>query len=139
MGEVPFQSVGLRPTEEAMAAGNPVGGPFQVNPTEEQDPAGDLVLFLGDLASFDVERRPGRSLPHSMSSHHRFHLRFYRRRQHLHVRVRRRQILLPLPVRHAPIRAVHLWGSFDDPLQHNHRERSRHMGSFRQKAQVLRC
>lgn len=138
MGEVPLQPVGLRPTTQTLAPGHPARRALEIDSAPQQNPPRDILLLVGDAPAIDVQRRPRRPVPDPLPGHHRLHVCFHRCRQHLHVRLRRRQIVLAVPVRHAAVRRVHLRRAVHDPVQYNNRKRRRHLGTVREEAQVLR-
>lgn len=117
-----------------MASRYSAGRPLEAAGTEEQAVAGCVLLLVGHHAALHLQYRARRHLPHPLPALHGLPLRLHRCCQHLHVRVRSRQVLLALPLRLAALLTLHHRRAMYDPDKHLHRERRRHLGTFRQKA-----
>lgn len=98
MGEITFQPVRLPPTAETLAPGHSSGGPLQSHSHSQETTFGLFVLFVGDNAVVSVQRCFGSSLSYTVSTSCGLPVRFYSRREHLHVRVRCHQIVYNLSI-----------------------------------------
>lgn len=116
MGEVAVYPVGLCAAAQKVAPRYPVGGSFKGDTAEEEVAGGHLVLLLGDNAPVHVEHRASRTVSDHVSADRGLSVCVHRRRQHLHVRVRCHQVVLPLPFRCDALYVVHLRRHLDHTL-----------------------
>lgn len=90
-----------------MAAGDPAGRALKNDSIPAQNTARGERLLVGDDAAVDVEHHLRGTLSDPLSLPHGFRVRFHSQRQHLHVRLRRPEIILAVPVRAGAIRTLH--------------------------------
>lgn len=139
MGEVPLHPLGLRSATETLAPGHHVGGPFQSIAVEEEGPSVFLLLLMGDTAPGSVQHIPRTLVSYPLSAPHGLSLRLHRRCQHLHVHLRRHEVVHRVQIRTVPVYVVSVRCVVRYALQCGHRKLGRYVGAVREEIQVLCC
>lgn len=133
MGEESLHAVGLRAAAEALDAGHPTRRTFQGDTVPQETAPGDVVLLVGDPAAIHVEYNIGGTVSDTLLRCYRFLVRLHRRSEHIHVYIRRHQVVYRLQIRTVPVHAVHRWCALDYTAQHCHRERRCGLGRCREE------
>lgn len=93
VGKVSILAMGFHAATQTMAARSFASGALTRDPNPLQAVAGHIVLLVGHDATLHVESIPFGLFPHTLSVDDGFLVRFHRRRQYLHVHVRRHEIV----------------------------------------------
>lgn len=129
MRKVAIHSDGLPAAAQAVAARHLARRPLGRDSAEEQNPADDQRVFMGNTATLNIKRDPRRSISNPVSVLARLYLRLHRRLQRVHVRLWRNQIVFTVPMRFPQVFCLHTGRRLHHSSECGDRKCGRHVGS----------